>query len=165
MKKWKFNLIDILIVLCVVGAVFLGVTVLKGLQDTGTESAGSGDVSIRYSVEFTRKSQAVLDEFSKAKERGDVCYIGEKGRAAATLVDVVAKPAQRITTDMKTGNANISEIPEEYDITVVLESKASETEKEILADGTELLKVGKACAVKGKGYAGYGYVTSLEIID
>ncbi len=164
MKKIKFNLIDLIIVLCVVGAVFVCITVLGGLK--GTSSAGnSGNITMRYGIELTKKSQVVLDAFMEAKETGAACFVSEKERAKAYVKDVYAEPAKKLTTNMRTGKAHLAEIPGEYDITVILESEGTETEKDILAEGKAVIKVGCETAVKGKGFAGFGFVTSLEIVD
>ncbi len=164
MKKIKFNLIDLIIVLCVVGVVFVGITVLGGLKGTGS-AGNSGNITMRYGIELAKKSQGVLDAFLEAKEQGAPCFVSEKERAKAYVKEVYAEPAKKLTTNMRTGEAILSEIPGEYDITVILESEGKETEKDLLAEGKAVIKVGCETAVKGKGFAGFGFVTSLEVVE
>lgn len=164
MKKVKFNIIDFLIVLAVICAAFLCVTVLGNLKGIST-GGGANQVKMRYSVEFTLRDKPILDEFLAAKERGDICYVSEKEKVPAKLVDVTYTPARKHTLDLETGELFFTDIPEKYDITVVLESDGTETENDLLAGGAAVIKVGDETSVKGKGYAGYGFVVSLDIVE
>ncbi len=163
-KKLKFNLVDVLIIIGIILAAAMCVYVLSSLKDTGSGSAAD-NVKMRYSVEFKKKEKTVVDAFEAAAERGDSCFVSEKEKAAATLKEVIAVPAKKATTNLETGEALFSDIEDKYDVTVVLESEGTETDKDILADGKAPIKVGDEISVKGKGYAGYGFITSLELVD
>lgn len=164
MKKFKFNLIDFIIVLCIVCAGVLAVFVLGNLK--GTTGGGEAEtVTLKYSVEFTKKDKTVLDEFLAAKERGDSCFVSEKEKAPAVISDVIYTPAKEQTTNLRTGETGWGDIPELYDVTVVLESPGTHNNKDVIAGGSAVLKVGEEISVKGKGYAGYGFITSLDIVE
>ena len=164
MKKFKFNLIDFIIVLCIVCAGVLAAFVLGNLK--GTSGGGEAETeTLKYSVEFTKKDKIVLDEFLAAKERGDSCFVSEKEKAPAVISDVIYTPAKEQTTNLRTGETNWEGIPELYDVTVVLESPGTQNNKDVIAGGSAVLKVGEEISVKGKGYAGYGFITSLDIVE
>lgn len=163
MKKAKFNVIDCLIVIGIVLCLAGGLYVFTNLKETS--SGGANPVKIRYTVEFTRREEAGAKLFEEAAQRGDHCFVSEKERADAVLVGAEYTPAKILTNDIKTGATGWADIPELYDITVTLESDGTETDNTITAGTGTVIKIGDEISVKGKGYAGYGFITSLEIVD
>ena len=163
MKKPKFNVIDCLIILAVAICLAGGLYIFTNLKETS--SAGTTPAKIRYSVEFTKRDEAAAKLFEEAAKKGDHCFVSEKERADGVLVDAKYTPAKVLTTNIETGETKWADIPEIYDITVTLESEGTETDETITAGTGSVIKVGDEISVKGKGYAGYGFITSLEIVD
>lgn len=163
MKKAKFNVMDCLIVIGVVLCLFGGLYIFGNLKETS--SKGADTAKMRYTVEFTKRDKTAAEMFSAAAERGDICFVSEKERAEATLIDAKCTPAKMLTTNLETGETFWAEIPDSYDIVVTLESNGHETETTVTAGEGTNLKIGEEISVKGKGYAGYGFITSLEVID
>lgn len=163
MKKPKFNVIDCLIIMCVALCLAGGLYIFTNLKETST--SGANPVKIRYTVEFTRRDAAAVSLFEEAAEKGDHCFVSEKEKADATLVKTEYTPAKVLTTNSLTGETDWADIPELYDITVTLESEGTETDDTLTAGTGTAIKVGDEISVKGKGYAGYGFITSLEIAE
>ena len=162
-KKVKFNLMDCLIVLTVVAVIAGGLFVLSNLKG-GSSTAGAKEITLRYTVELAKEDQAIMEQFVSAAERGDKCFVGEKERAEAVIKEVTYTPAKELTTNTRTGEAVWAEVPDKYCVNVTLESKGSDTDTEVVAGGGAMIKVGAETSVKGKGYAGYGFITALEIV-
>lgn len=163
MKKPKFNVIDCLIIMAVAICLAGGLYIFTNLKETS--ASGAEPVKIRYTVEFTRREAAAVSLFEGAAERGDHCFVSEKERADATIVKTEYTPAKALTTNADTGDTGWADIPELFDITVTLESEGTQTDDTITAGAGTVIKVGDEISVKGKGYAGYGFITSLETID
>ena len=163
-KKTKFNLMDCLIILIVVAVIAGGVYVLGSLKG-GSTATDSQAATVRYTIELAKEDEEILNLFVAAAERGDSCYVGEKERAEAVVKEVSYTLAKLMTNDVKTGEVFWAYIPNKYSINVTLESTGFETETDIKAGSGTVLKVGTETSVKGKGYAGYGFITSLETVN
>ena len=163
-KKTKFNFMDCLIILVVVAVIAGGVYILGNLKG-GSAGEGSQAATIRYTIELAKEEEEVLNRFVAAAENQDSCYVGEKERAKAIIREVTYTEAKLQTTNKKTGEVFWADIPDKYCINVTLESEGTETDSSIMADSGTNLKVGIETSVKGKGYAGYGFITELEIVN
>lgn len=163
-KKTKFNLMDCLIILVVIAFIAGGVYILGNLKGSGA-SSGAQAATIRYTIELAKEDEQILNLFIAAAERGDSCYVGEKERAEAVIKEVTYTPAKLMTNNARTGETFWADIPDKYAINVTLESVGVETESSITAGSGAALKVGVETSVKGKGYAGYGFITSLETVN
>lgn len=161
-NKPKFNFIDGIIVL-------LALLIVAGggyyaASRSKAKNAAAANVGVEYKIELLERDKAVADKFLAAKESHDTVWVGEKERAAATIEDVEVRPSRKLTTDTVNGRVFWAENPEFYDVTVTLRSNGSEGENDIKADNTPI-HVGEETSVKGKGYAGYGFITGLELVD
>lgn len=163
-KKTKFNLMDCLIILVVVAVIAGGGYVLGNLKGA-SEGADSQTVTVRYTIELAQEEEEILNLFVAAAENGESCYVGEKERAEAVIKEVTYTPAKLLTNNTKTGEAFWADIPGKYCVNVTLESEGSETDSNITAGSGTVLKAGAETSVKGKGYAGYGFITALEIVN
>lgn len=164
-KKTKFNLMDCLIILVVVALVAGGIFVLSSLKGKDSNVSSSQGATIRYTVELAKEEEEVLNAFIAAAEREDNCYVGEKERAAAVIKEVTYTPAKMQTSNAKTGEIYWEEIEDKYCINVTLESQGSENDSSVIAGSGNVLKVGAETSVKGKGYAGYGFIIALETVN
>lgn len=163
-KKSKFNLVDILLILGIVITLAACLYVFISLKDTSAAPAADS-VKMVFTVELKQKEQSVVDAFTKALENGGSCFVSEKEKAPAVIKDVAVSTAKKSSSDMQTGEAKLSDVEGRYDLLITLEAEGTMTEKDILADGTAPVKVGDEISVKGKGFAGYGFITSLELAD
>lgn len=160
MDKPKFNLIDGLIIILVLAVIAAGIIFMTGNTPTDSSVAAQNTIA-EYSVQFTQSEMSLFDSINAAKENGEtVVWVGEKERFEGRIKEVIAVPATKITTNYRTGKAVLGEYPDLYDITITLESDVLETPSSITAAGTAIT-VGSEVAVKGKGFAGYGFIIDL----
>ena len=162
-NKPKLNLMDGLIILIIVAVLAVGIYFIAG-SGSSTTAGENGDIIAEYKLQFVEREKVVADMFIAAKESGETVWVGEKERAEAVVTDVLVEPARKQTTDIEDGKVMMAEIPGLYDVTVTLQSSGQETETEIRAGGTAI-HVGEETSVKGKGFAGYGFVTDLKLVD
>lgn len=159
MKKIKFNVVDGIIILAVVVVAVVGILYMKGVFGPSSDTVSAArEVTATYRVEFTGKEQR-LTELPKV---GDTVNVGVKEKATAKVVDVEINPARKVTYELeKDGAAKWVEVPNQYDISLILESDATETANAITASGVAL-RVGEEAVVRGKGYSVEGYILSLD---
>ncbi len=162
MRKVKFNVVDVIIILAVVAVAVVGVFYMKGLFGGSSDSsAASREITVTYQVEFTGKEQR-LTELPKV---GDLVNVGVKEKAAAKVIDVQVNPARKVTYDLSgDGAAQWTEIPNQYDILLTLESEATESKSSISSSGV-VLRVGEEAVVRGKGYSAEGYILNLNTTE
>lgn len=157
MKK-KFNSIDFIIILFVVAALAVGGYMLLSKKDS--TQVGDRNVKATIQIEFMKK-EAYLAEIPKV---GDDVTIGVKEKMPAKVVTVDVKPAEAVSYDLLNGSASWQEIPNMYDIYVTMEADAVETKKQININGSPI-RVGDNDAVRSMGWAGFGFVTQLDISE
>ena len=163
-NKAKFNLLDCLIVAVVLFVILAGIYFIGSLRDTGKRS-GQEPAKIRFQVELTKKGEEVLEKFVDAGEKQDSCTVSEREKAPAIIKEVTYTPSRTLAVDGKSDEAFYSENEDLYDITVVIEADGTVTDENITAGQGAVVKVGDEISVKGKGYAGYGFITGLEVIE
>lgn len=164
MDKPKFNLIDGLIILLLVAVIAAGIYLIKGSSASKSNLIEAKNSVAEYQVQFTQSEMYLFDLFKNAQESGESVWVGEKERFEGKIVDVTAAAATTLGTDYKNGKAVLSEYTNLYDITVTLRSDVVETASSISAAGNRLL-TGSEVAVKGKGFAGYGFIIDLKIVQ
>lgn len=162
MTKPRFNFIDALIILFVALCVAVGGAFVVSRKEnaSGNENA----VTCEYKVQFTQAQRSLGELFTQAAENGETVWVSEKERAEAALVAVEVTPAKTLTTDSENERILAAKSPDLCDITVTLRSFGNETDEKITA-GSVALHVGEEISVKGKGIAGYGYITELNLVD
>ena len=79
-----------------------------------------------------------------------------------TVVAVEAEPHKAVFADYKNGKYSEGEISELETVIITLEADVSETDSALIVDGNYVVRAGKEIAVKGQGYAGKGYIVSVE---
>lgn len=161
MEKPKFNLLDGFIILAVVLVIAAAVYIL-GPKETSNNIEPQNTVGI-FSIELTKAEKSLADKFIAATDTGESVWIGVKERFEAKLDTIEVSPAKKITTDLRSGKAVMGEDPTLYDIVVTVTADALDTETAVSFSGTEI-RVGDETAVRGKGFAGYGFITNLKTV-
>ncbi|HIV85414.1 MAG TPA: DUF4330 domain-containing protein [Candidatus Monoglobus merdigallinarum] len=160
--KAKFNVMDFVIIVAVVlviaAAAYFFVSTTGA--SVGGSSAASQSVKATIEIEFADKEE-YLTQLPKA---GDSVTIGVRDKMPATVVDVRVEPAEKMSYDLVDGSASWQEIPERYDIYVVMEADAVDAGDTIRINDSAI-RVGDANAVRAMGWAGYGYVTRLDVSE
>ena len=160
MDKPKFNLLDGVILLLIAAIVAAAVLLLSGKSEQSTVTNTQNTEAV-FTVQFTKVDQSVYEKFKAAKDNDESVWVGIKERFEGKIEAVVCSPSTKLTTNFKTGEAYLAEDPTTYDVTVTVKADAVETDSTISASGTPI-RVGEETSVRGKGVAGFGFVTSLK---
>jgi len=161
MDKPKFNLMDGLIILLIILVAAAGIYFLKG---SGTPSSTEvQNTNAIFDIQLTRAEKSLYDKFSAAMENGESVWIGVKERFEGKIEEIALSPSSKITTDLHHGKSVLAEDPGLYDITITVKAAALETPSAISASGTEI-RVGEETAIRGKGFAGYGFIVGLKTV-
>ncbi len=151
--KKKFNFLDIIIILVVLLIGCLGYYFLNR-NDVVTQDTQK----VTYQVRTTESEPSVYDMI---EENTDI-YDSVKNYYIGKIVKKESVPSTREVLNEETGMYAIADVHEKVDIILTIEADAVINGKDITVGGAYVLKVGNAAYVKGKGYAGVGYVVSIE---
>lgn len=158
MKKLKFNVIDLLIIILIVAVIFAGVYILGSKTGTQTNTKAAEVVLV---IEEKDIDSARMEYYMDRVKEGDSVTVGIKEKVQGTLGEIEITPAKTIYENPKTGEKTWVDKLDKYDIKVPIRLTITETEKDFLI-GTAKVKVGKQQNFVGKGYSGYGTVISIE---
>ncbi len=161
MDKPKFNIIDGLIVLLVVAIIAAGIFLLGGNKQT--EGTAAENTTAIFQLQLTKVDESLYNKFLAAMEADEKVWIGVKERFPGKIDTLEKAPASRITTNTQNGTAVIAEDPSLFDLTIHISTPVLETASGITASGTPI-RVGEEVAVRGKGFAGYGFVIDLKTV-
>lgn len=155
-KIKKLNVLDIIIIAVVFVACIFGYAYINKEEDV---VAPKGTTKIVYQV---RTSDTFPDTFDMIEE-GTTLYDSLKNYNIGKVTKKEILPVEKHDVDMRSGKFVKSNLPmeETIDILLTVEADAYMTEQNIMVGDYEV-KVGNQAFVKGKGYAGIGYIVSIE---
>ncbi len=154
-RKWRFNSIDVLVTLVLIGAVFIGTKILN-MAPTMVEVETRIATAV---VEIAGAEKALIDEI----EVGDTIFLTVDNVDPATIIaKQEATPTTLLAFDEAT-NSYVETSTEEgvYKSLITIEAEVRENDANIYAGNTPL-KVGAPVFVKGKGYSSKAYIVELE---
>ncbi len=158
MKKPKFNIIDILIVLLIVAVALAGVYVLRSKTDTQTNTALA---EVLLTIEEKDINDTQREYYLERAEAGDSIIVGIKEKVTGTLEKIEISPAKFIYDNPITGEKEYKDEIGKYNVYFTIRAEIAETDKDFLI-GTDKVKVGKDMNCIGKGYSGYGTVVDIK---
>ena len=150
-KKRKLNFFDIVIVLVVV-LVAAGAYVFTH-KDEVVETK-----KLVYTFELTD----VQEGFSELVEIGDSITDNVKNYHMGTVIAVEAQPYKIITEDVVNGKLREVEVPGRETCVITVEANVTEVGADYKVDGNYTVKAGLEVAAKGPGYAGVGYILTID---
>ena len=153
--KSKFNFIDVIIILLVLGAAAFGV--YRFVLNPAAPQSGGKNVYAEYTVDIPEVEASVLDLIKE----GDLVFISDKDKDSATVLGYTHAPARRNVFDSITGEYRMDNVPDKIDLTMQLRSNAYETDQVIRTGATDLA-IGAKISMRGKGYMGIGYIIELK---
>ena len=155
-KGGRFSLLDVLIILFVIAAVF-GAAWFLGFFAT------EGDVvEITYTVEL----RGMKDFFYDVPAVGDDIHESIKDEYLGKVSGVSFKPTVQYTWSHESLETTEQVVPNEKDMYITIAVDGYESDSTIMTkDDSVELKVGKGIYIKGKGYAASGYITDLKTIS
>lgn len=152
-KKFKFGIIDIVIVILVIIALVVGYKFLNG----GAENSGNKK-TISYTVEL--KNQPV--DYKDLIKVGDDIKDSVKGGYLGKVKAVEFKTATEVIENKNDGTFVLSEYDNRYDVYVTIEGTPTTYGDNIMFASQEI-KVGKNIYIKNKNYVGGGYIVAMDI--
>ena len=155
-KKFRFNIIDALVVVILVVAVFIGVRILS-LKPVAQENPEKRIATAV--VEIKEVEKALLDKI----QVGDKIFLTVDNVDEATVVaKTEAMPNEVIGLNQTNNTFQYSSSQNsKYTGLITIEAEVKEDDANIFVGSTSL-KVGKPIFVKGKGYSAKAYVLELE---
>ncbi|MDI9494989.1 MAG: DUF4330 domain-containing protein [Bacillota bacterium] len=151
-NKKRIGIIDILIVLIIVGAVFYLVKPFK--ENTKFANNTSKIVytfeTIEVGEEFIDQLQIGKDVFNSSKNY----YIGK-------IKDFKVNPYREEFEDTVNGIIRLEEVPGLYSVLIDIEADAL-IENDVITVDREEIRVGSYLPIKGKSFASFGYIVAIE---
>jgi len=150
-KKFKINLFDIVIIAVVL---VLAIFVYKYAH----KEAAVDTKPIRYTFELTDNQVGFTDNIHVGDEITD----NVKNYYMGKVVAVEKAPHKELTDEVENGKILEAETPGKETAIVTVEVNAAESARDLKVNGDFIVKAGIAIAAKGPGYAGRGYILSIE---
>lgn len=153
----KFNKLDLILFVIAVIAAAAAYLYLK---------APSSPIGIEYNknVYFTVELSYMQEDYADKVSVGDIIKDSTRGYYYGVVMDVSSEPTKRITSNLESGEYIKTEVPGNYTVYITVKCVGTESDFEIKAE-EQVLRIGKRLTIKGVGYAGIGYVTSLWTED
>ena len=157
--KIKLNLFDIIILALVVlgGLAFFAITNMSRSGGVALPTSTSTR-TVRYTIELA----SMLEETADLISVGDVIVDRIEKRTLGKVVNIEIVPAVIPVKDIFTGEQLLEAQPNRLTANLTLEATAAETASSLTVDGGFIVRAGVQVTVNGPGYAGMGYVLSVE---
>lgn len=152
-KMKRVNVLDIFIILLVLIVCVFGYSYVK--KDNAIITPNTE--KIIYTIKTTNSS---MNAYNLIQEN-TVIYDGAKNYNIGKIVKKEYEPTIVYGVDEKNKEVVVTEKAKEIDILITIEADAIMTDRSIFVGDYEI-KIGKEAYVKGKGYAGAGYIVSIE---
>ena len=152
-KKFKFGIIDIIIVVLVIAALFVGYKFLNG----GAENSGNKKV-ISYTVELKNQPE----DYKNLIKIGDDIKDSIKGGYLGKVSEVEFKDATEVIENKNDGTFSLAKYQDRYDVYITIEGTPTSFGDNIMFASQEI-KVGKNIYIKNKNYVGSGYIVKMDI--
>lgn len=160
--KIKLNLFDIIILALVVvgGIAFFAITNMSRSGGVALPTT-SATRTVRYTIELA----SMLEEAADLINEGDIIVDRIEKRTLGKVVAVEIVPAVIPVKDIFTGEQLLEAQPGRITANLTLETTAAETASALTVDGGFIVRAGTQVTAIGPGYAGMGYVLSVERED
>ena len=156
-KQFRFNLVDLLLILVIIAAVGAVIYIFAGNRVFGKEAT-----EIEYTVEVTMIKNDLLPEVRKMQE-GDTVIDSVRGYNLGNLVSYSLEDAYMLTTDLKSGTVKKVYFPQEPGfsrLTVTVRSQCSKQNGVYDING-KTMAVGLDVPFRTSRLVGDGYCTSI----
>ena len=158
MKKAKFNIIDFLIIAMVILVIFAGVYILGNKSET---VVSSDKTKVLVTIEELSVDETTMNFYKENVKKGDNVTIGIREKTMGVLENIEILPATDNYDNPVTGEKEVLEKAERYNLNFTFETELAETETDFLI-GTDKIKIGKELNFSAKGYSGYGNVVIIK---
>lgn len=149
-----FNILDIVILIIIVSIIAAGVYFYGQYKDNQAANLQT----VEYDVEI----KGVDEKFIAAINDGDFIRESVKGNNLGRVAGLSYTKATNINSDFINGKYVTTEVPGKLDMVLKLTADASVTSRSVTVGGLEI-RIGQKIYVKGKGYAGEGFILNVNI--
>lgn len=151
-KKAKWTVIDTIIVLVVIAVIAVAGLKLGPILFKSSENE---------KVSFTVMLQEKEIELAEAIKTGNRVTLSLTEKDGGVVKDVRYEPSERLTLNSIDGTYTNELVANRVDIYVTVEAECTVSDTAIKT-GDTAIKVGADIPVRGKGYAAYGYVITID---
>lgn len=155
-RKFRFNLIDFILVLIAISVV--AALVVYFLPELGGNFSGKGEVDITYVLEFRN----VDEEFIANIQNGDKVYDAGQNFNIGTVKSISAEPYKTLEYDKDTQSAIMKE-QSGHNLTVTITASAIYTEGTGYSINGMRIAVGSSYDVRFPNFVGTAYCVQLRI--
>lgn len=156
MKKIKFNIVDLLILLIVVIILIFGYKLIKS-SDNKLNTQESQEKQISYNVLSTGN----LQDATRFPKIGDKAYDSVTQEYIGEISNISVENHYGYFYSQNLGEYVKEEIPNTYDMKITISGNGYETDTDIIVENQNI-KVGKLINVKSKGYVFVTYVIEIN---
>ena len=155
-KIKRVNTLDVFIIIIVLLACVFGYMIINNDENV---IIPQNKTKIVYQIRTNESLPTTYDMI----EENTILYDSAKNFQIGTILKKEALPSERLDIDITSGKFVKTELPtnEFVDILLTVEANADVNEKDINVGGY-VVKIGESIYIKGKGYAGTGYIVSIE---
>lgn len=158
-KKFKFNFVDILIILIIIAAGVVLSSVFIGNNSAATQPQTS-NVKVQYVIELPD----VDDRFENTVKEGQAVRDAIERKSLGKVVGVQTNPYEVITFDYTEGIEKVAVVDGKVVITVTIEADATETDRAFIIDGCEM-RVGQKYSIEFPEMYGIGYCIKINKVQ
>ncbi|MCI1959128.1 MAG: DUF4330 domain-containing protein [Clostridia bacterium] len=150
-RRHRINLFDIVIFAVIIIAAVIGYRYLNREKVVGTSK-------LRYTIELRDNP----DGFSNNIHIGDDITDNVKNYYMGKVVDVKVEPCKKLIADTVDGAVKESECEGKETDILTLEADVTDDGANYRVNGYYTVKAGLEVAAKGNGYAGRGYILTVD---
>lgn len=150
-KKWKLNFFDIVIVVVLIA--LAGGVYFFARKETKVDTK-----TISYQLELAECPVGLSEKIAVGTDLTD----NVKNYYMGKVLAVSAKPSVRLGEDKVNNNIVESTIEGFEDVIITVEAQVTESPSEFKVPSGYVVRAGKEVALKGNGFAGKGYILSIE---
>lgn len=154
-RKIKFNFIDVLIIIIVVAALFLGYKLIIGKTTNSVQSKTK-------TITFTAEGKCTSKEACESIIIGSEAFNSATGEYLGIVKKAEYENEKKVEYNPVKDAFEKHDIEDKYTIYVTVESEAVETDKDFLVNG-QSIKVGKQLYFKSKGFGMESYIVDISI--
>ncbi len=155
MKK-RFNIVDALLILLIVAAVAVCLMFLRSRGSVGAAES----TKVHFTVELRRVSREMIDRV-EAAGIGSSVYRSTDSGYLGTLENISYQTHVETEYASALGEYAQYEVSDRYLLYLDIVGDGTQSATDFSVNG-EVIKIGQAMSVKGKGYASSGYVVGIS---
>ena len=157
-KPYRFNFIDVLLILLAAAIIFVGINIIAPMPFV-KELQADKNLTVQYTVELVGVEEAYLN---KIKENDIVVDSISKNTLGTVLAVDYNNYYTELTYDEITGQGKMVEYTDRYNVTVTIVAQGVYTKGEGYTVNSRRVAVGEKMSLRFPDYVGEGYCISFS---